>query len=277
MFAGSRRSFLTGGVAALLGILGWRWMPEETKARLFRRTFEFNEKVSKIFFDKNDLAPEFPIELASERVNGLIGLESDLEPDKWQLLVTGIYDPQKYRQYSSEMTFSVEKEAPRRLDSSPMEDVPVTGLLLSLDDIRSLPRIEMTTELKCIEGWSVIVNWTGARFSDFAARYFTGLTIGESPDLHNLPDSLTKYVSLVTPDHEYFVGWDIESILHPQTLLAYEMNGHPLTSEHGAPLRLVSTTKYGIKQLKRIGRIEFTDQRPRDYWAEFGYDWYSGH
>jgi DMSO/TMAO reductase YedYZ molybdopterin-dependent catalytic subunit len=92
-----------------------------------------------------------------------------------------------------------------------------------------------------------------------------------------LPDSLTKYVSLVTPDHEYFVGWDIESILHPQTLLAYEMNGHPLTSEHGAPLRLVSTTKYGIKQLKRIGRIEFTDQRPRDYWAEFGYDWYSGH
>jgi hypothetical protein len=174
MFARSRRSFLTGGVAALLGILGWRWIPQETKAKLFRRTFEFNEKVSRIFFDKNDLVPEFPIELASERVNGLIGLESDLEPDKWRLLVTGINDPQKYRQYSSEMTFSVEKEAPRRLDSSPMEDVPVTGLLLSLDDIRSLPRIEMTTELKCIEGWSVIVNWTGARFSDFAARYFTG-------------------------------------------------------------------------------------------------------
>jgi DMSO/TMAO reductase YedYZ molybdopterin-dependent catalytic subunit len=67
------------------------------------------------------------------------------------------------------------------------------------------------------------------------------------------------------------------SILHPQTLLAYEMNGAPLRPEHGAPLRLASPTKYGIKQIKRIGRIEFTQDRPRDYWAESGYDWYSGH
>ena len=67
------------------------------------------------------------------------------------------------------------------------------------------------------------------------------------------------------------------SILHPQTLLAYEINGTPLPLEHGAPLRIASPTKYGIKQIKRIGRIEFTDERPKDYWAERGYDWYSGH
>ena len=46
--------------------------------------------------------------------------------------------------------------------------------------------------------------------------------------------------------------------------------------EHGAPLRLVTTVKYGIKSLKRIGRIIFTDERPRDFWAEQGYDWYAG-
>ena len=60
--------------------------------------------------------------------------------------------------------------------------------------------------------------------------------------------------------------------LHPQTLLCYEMDGAPLTPDHGAPLRLVIPTKYGIKNLKQIGTIEFTDRRPADYWAEQGYD-----
>jgi DMSO/TMAO reductase YedYZ molybdopterin-dependent catalytic subunit len=138
---------------------------------------------------------------------------------------------------------------------------------LTLADIKQLPRTEMITELKCIEGWSIVVHWAGVRFSDFAAKY-SGF-----PALDELP----KYVSLVTPDAGYFVGWDTPSILHPQTLLAYEMNGEPLKPEHGAPLRLASPTKYGIKLIKRIGLIEFTNERPRDYWAEQGYDWYSGH
>ncbi len=64
---------------------------------------------------------------------------------------------------------------------------------------------------------------------------------------------------------------------HPQTLLCYEMNGEPLTLEHGAPLRLVTPVKYGIKNIKRIGTIRFTDKRPADFWAERGYDWYAGH
>jgi DMSO/TMAO reductase YedYZ molybdopterin-dependent catalytic subunit len=97
------------------------------------------------------------------------------------------------------------------------------------------------------------------------------------PDLVGRPQDLVPYVSLTTPDGLYYVGWDMASVLHPQTLLAYEMNGEPLRPEHGAPLRLASPTKYGIKQIKRIGRIEFTTERPRDYWAENGYDWYSGH
>ncbi len=80
-----------------------------------------------------------------------------------------------------------------------------------------------------------------------------------------------------TPDREYYVGLDMASALHPQTLLCYEMDGRPLTPDHGAPLRLVIPVKYGIKNLKRIGTIRFADVRPADYWAERGYDWYSGH
>lgn len=229
----SRRTFLVGGATAIAGIFGWRWMPEETKNSLLNRAFRFNERTSQLFFDKNDLAPEFSKnQLTEARVNGAIGMENELDPANWNLRVGGL--------------------------ANQTED-----LILTLDDIKSLPRTEMTVELKCIEGWSIVVNWAGARFSDFAAKY--------------APSQNKQYVSLVTPDQGYYVGWDMPSILHPQTLLAYELNGEPLTMEHGAPLRLATTTKYGIKQIKRIGRIEFTDERPRDYWAEQGYDWYSGH
>ena len=75
----------------------------------------------------------------------------------------------------------------------------------------------------------------------------------------------------------YYVGLDIESALHPQTLLCYAMDDRPLSLGHGAPLRLVIPVKYGIKNIKRIGTIRFTDERPADYWAERGYDWYAGH
>ena len=64
--------------------------------------------------------------------------------------------------------------------------------------------------------------------------------------------------------------------MHPQTVLAYEMNDQPLDLKNGAPLRLVIPIKYGVKSLKRIGRIFFSDEKPADYWAEQGYDWWAG-
>ena len=263
MASRSRRTFLIGGLTGLAGIFGWRWMSDETKNSLLNRTFRFNERVSQTFFGKNELAPEFSRELAGDRVNGMIGLDSELDMEDWDLQVVGTANAESYPQFFPDISFGGEDNAPRSMDTPPAPNVPVAGLLLSLDDIKSLPRVEMTTELKCIEGWSIIVNWTGARFSDFAAKF--------------APPADTQYVSLVTPDRAYYVGWDMPSIMHPQTLLAYEMNGQPLTPEHGAPLRLVTTTKYGIKQIKRIGRIEFTNERPADYWGENGYDWYAGH
>ena len=244
----SRRGFLVGGVAAFIGVFGWRWMSDETKDRLLRKTLELNERVSQTFYRPSRLAPEFPAAAVTDptRINGGEGLSDGFDPSTWKLAVGGLAG---------------------RTDD----------LLLTLDDIKRLPRTEMTTEFKCIEGWSMIVNWAGVRFSDFVAAVRPNTKSGNPADISNRPGDLLPYVSLVTPDEGYFVGWDIESILHPQTLLAYEMNGAPLTSEHGAPLRLASPTKYGIKQIKRIGRIDFTAERPRDFWAEQGYDWYAGH
>ena len=247
MSAHSRRSFLIGGVAALAGVFGWRWMPDETKQRVLRRTLELNEKVSQIFYRPSRLAPEFAREqISPPRVNGLEGMQGEFDPAAWTLAVGGL--------------------AGRSDD-----------LTLTLDDIKRLPRTEMITELKCIEGWSIIVHWAGVRFADFAAVYRPADRNGSTSDVVNRPEDLPRYVSMTTPDNNYYVGWDTPSILHPQTLLAYEMNGEPLKPEHGAPLRLASPTKYGIKLIKRIGRIEFTDDRPKDFWGEQGYDWYSGH
>ena len=70
---------------------------------------------------------------------------------------------------------------------------------------------------------------------------------------------------------------DMPSAIHPQTILCYEMNGQPLPKIQGAPLRLIIPVKYGIKHLKRIGTLFFSDKPPRDYWAEEGYDYYAGH
>ena len=131
-----------------------------------------------------------------------------------------------------------------------------------IDDIHALPFTEMTVEHKCVEGWSTIVTWGGTAFSNFAAMY---------PDEAEAP-----IVDLETPDGNYYVSLDRDSMMHPQTLLAWELNGEPLTQRHGAPLRLVTPLKYGIKQIKRIGTISFSDERGPDYWNERGYDWYSG-
>ena len=243
----ARRNFLIGGATALIGVFGWRWMPDETKNALLRKTFEFNERVSQLFYRPSRLSPEFPLTSVSpRRVNGFAGLSEGFDSTNWRLSIGGLAN---------------------RTDD----------LIVSLADIKALPRTEMTTELKCVEGWSIIVNWAGVRFSDFAAAYLPKTLDRSVSDIFNHPEKLVPYVSLTTPNEEYYVGWDMPSILHPQTLLAYEMNGAPLLPEHGAPLRLASPTKYGIKQIKRIGRIEFTADRPKDFWAEQGYDWYSGH
>ena len=137
-------------------------------------------------------------------------------------------------------------------------------LFIPIDEIKALPKTELIFDFKCIEGWSQVTHWAGVKFSDFAARY------------HLDGQTDMKYMSLSTPDKKYYVGIDMASALHPQTLLCYEMNGQPLPLNQGAPLRLIIPVKYGIKHLKRIGTMSFSNERPPDYWYERGYDYFSG-
>jgi Oxidoreductase molybdopterin binding domain len=143
---------------------------------------------------------------------------------------------------------------------------PTSGLLLTMGDILRLPRYELVTQFKCIEGWSQIVHWAGVRMADFLEEYPPEFRNGKEP----------RFVYMETPDGDYYTAYDMQVCRHPQTLLVTEMMGAPLTQYHGAPLRLHMPTKYGYKQIKRIGLISYNIERPDDYWTKLGYDWYAG-
>ena len=246
----TRRSFTTGAIAGFAGLAGWGWLRTRPDADgipwPLRRMLEGNAKLAEAYFRPTRLARTFPTSVARmPRPNGGLGLGNGIDPATWSL----------------------------RLENS----TEAKPLMLSLEQIKTLPEVDTVTELKCIEGWSDPVYWTGVRLADLAARYGKATRSGKPADLEGSPSDLFRYVSLSTPDTGYYVGLDIESALHPQTLLCYAMNHQPLTPAHGAPLRLVIPVKYGIKYIKWIGTIRFTDERPADYWAERGYDWYAGH
>ncbi len=141
---------------------------------------------------------------------------------------------------------------------------PGDTLRIGMEEIRALPKTEVVFDFKCIEGWSQVTHWGGVRFSDLVKHYGLGKAAS------------VAYTGLVTPDEEYYVGIDRASMMHPQTILCYEMNGKPLPDEQGAPLRLIIPVKYGVKHLKRVGLIRFSNEKPPDYWAERGYDYYAG-
>ena len=145
-------------------------------------------------------------------------------------------------------------------------DIGTPGLLLTMEELMKLPRVEMVTEFKCIEGWSSVTQWAGVRLRDLLEMYPPAKVNGREP----------KYVYMETPDGSYYGGYDMAAARHPQSLLVTEMGGMPLTQEHGAPLRLHMPIKYGYKQLKRIGLIAYTNDKPDDYWTKLGYDWYAG-
>ena len=246
----TRRSFLTGGAAALAGLGAWRWLTTATMEDgvpwPLRRALGFNEGLAEALGAPHQLAPTFSHDTVQgpARTNGLIGLSDEVDGAGWQVRV---------------------QHAGRGPERS-----------ISLREVLTPPRLDLVTELKCVEGWSEVMHFGGVSFRDFVTRFALGTRSGRAPDPEGNPQDLFRYVYLATPNEDYYVGLDMASALHPQTVLCDTMNGQALTREHGAPLRLYLAVKYGYKSLKRIGLIRFLDERPSDYWVARGYDWYAG-
>jgi DMSO/TMAO reductase YedYZ molybdopterin-dependent catalytic subunit len=131
----------------------------------------------------------------------------------------------------------------------------------TLAALNALPQNSQITRFICVEGWRVIGQWSGVVLADFLRR------VGA--------DTTCRYVGFKCADG-YYSSIDMESALHPQTILALNFLGQPLTAPFGAPVRLRIPTKLGFKNPKSITSMEVTNVYPGGYWADQGYNWFSG-
>jgi DMSO/TMAO reductase YedYZ molybdopterin-dependent catalytic subunit len=160
--------------------------------------------------------------------------------------------------------------------------VTVKGLVehpfsLSMDDIKALPPRTQITRHDCVEGWSCIGEWTGAplRLVLAAAK----------------PKPEARYVVFYCadpmtvegdPTHFYYESLSLTEAGHPQTLLAYRLNGKDLDVAHGAPVRIRAERQLGYKQPKYVQSIELVSDYSHigggkgGYWEDLGYEWYGG-
>jgi len=139
---------------------------------------------------------------------------------------------------------------------------------LSLAELKSYPSHNQITHLACEEGWSYIAEWTGVPLSHVLD------VVGVLPQ--------ARYVVYFSIDRDWWDSVDMADALHPQTLVAYGMNGGELPVGNGGPLRLRVPRQLGYKNVKYITRLTVTDNLKRfgkglgSASPEAGYAWYAG-
>jgi DMSO/TMAO reductase YedYZ molybdopterin-dependent catalytic subunit len=145
---------------------------------------------------------------------------------------------------------------------------------LSLTQLRSMQSRTQITRHDCVEGWSAIGKWTGVPLSEV-------LKVAR-------PRPAARYVVFHCADPmdengtRYYESIDLEDANHPQTILAYELNGKTLPIANGAPLRVRIERQLGYKMAKYIMRIELVEEFKHigagngGYWEDQGYEWYAG-
>jgi DMSO/TMAO reductase YedYZ molybdopterin-dependent catalytic subunit len=146
-----------------------------------------------------------------------------------------------------------------RLEVGGMVERPLS---LSVDDLQRLPRVTQRVNHFCVEGWTAVVEFTGVRLRDLVAMV--------------KPDPSAQFVDFESFDNGYHESWDLESALHPQTVIAYAKDGEPLSPAYGAPARVHSPIKLGYKNTKYLTRIMFMPVKNGGYWSDKGYEWFGG-
>ena len=146
-----------------------------------------------------------------------------------------------------------------RLEVSGAVRKPVS---LTLGELMKLPSVTQKVDHFCVEGWNARATWTGVRVRDLARLVE--------------PTADAGFVDFGGFDKGYHESWDLESAMHPQTLVAYGMDGHMLGPAHGAPARVHSPVKLGYKNTKYLTRVVFMPRQNGGYWTDQGYEWYAG-
>jgi DMSO/TMAO reductase YedYZ molybdopterin-dependent catalytic subunit len=249
-----RRRFLTRGFAGagalLLGgcdkLSHTEWFPKvlgagETVSRSVQRVLLTRKSMAQEFTDA-DVSPSFRSNGTSEPQN----------PQYIELARGGFAD--------------------YRLKIGGLVDKPTT---LSIQDLRALPSRTQITRHDCVEGWSAIAKWKGARLAAVLA------TVGVKP--------AARYVVFHCADpmetdgtSPYYESIDMDDAMHEQTLLAYELNDKALPVANGAPIRLRVERQLGYKHAKYVMALELVDSFDKiaggngGYWEDQGYEWYAG-
>ncbi|MBX3485969.1 molybdopterin-dependent oxidoreductase [Phenylobacterium sp.] len=259
-----RRHWLKGAGAALAGL--WlaacdKLTQDPRAVRVLRRAETLTYRAQRAATDRRALAREFTVADISKdfRANGSTRPDSEA----YQAMLAD-----NFADYRLVIDGLVEQ--PRRF---------------SLGEIRAMPARSQITRHDCVEGWSSIGKWKGARLGPLLD--LAGLKPAARYVVFHCADTLEQTLD---GTGQYYESIDLIDAYHPQTILAYEMNDATLPVRHGAPLRLRVERQLGYKQAKYVMRIEVVDRldgvdesgRTRlgrgrgGYWPDRGYEWYAG-
>ena len=170
-------------------------------------------------------------------------------------LPTGLI-PSGWRIYTVAPTMPVFDPRTWRLRIDGLVDSPQS---ISYTELRALPRAEQVSTFHCVTGWTVKnVRWQGVRFSDLLAA--AG------------PRAAAKVLTFTSMEKPYVDTLTLDEAQLPDVLLAYGMDGKPLSRAHGAPVRVVIPDMYGYKNVKWVERITLGSDAQPGYWEQRGYE-----
>jgi DMSO/TMAO reductase YedYZ molybdopterin-dependent catalytic subunit len=162
----------------------------------------------------------------------------------------------RFRSYTVTGDFPDRSHAAYRLRVDGLVDRPLD---LSFTDLTALPRTEVTRDFQCVTGWRVSdVRWAGVRLRDVLEQA--------------APRGEARAVRLTSFDGAYSESLTLAQARRDDVLVAYELEGGPLSSDHGGPARLYVAPMYGYKSLKWLERIELTAEVEAGFWEQRGYD-----
>ena len=148
----------------------------------------------------------------------------------------------------------------------------------TLEALRAMPSRSQITRHDCVEGWSCIGQWKGVQLAAL---------LGAAQPLPKARFVVFRCFDSMDPvaegrDSRYYESIDFDDAFHPQTILAYELNGEPLPVSNGAPLRCRVERQLGYKHAKYVHTIELVESFAAirggkgGYWEDEGYEWYAG-
>lgn len=230
----ARRQFLRGAASlgALTLLTGCDIVDGPTAERVLRKISEFNDGVQAALFNPNTLAPTYP--------------ESAITPDF------------PFNAYYGEDEAPVVNGESYKLEIGGLVENKTPW---TLEDLYKLPQERQITRHICVEGWSAIGSWTGARLSDFLKR------IGA--------DTTAKYVWFRCAEG-YSNTIDMPTALHPQTQMTFRYGNEILPVKYGYPMKIRIPTKLGFKNPKHVVSLHVTNKDMGGYWEDQGYNWFSG-